>query len=333
MNKIIFTKHLKKNIGFVMILFFSFNLVNGQHLSLTGSVGGSNYLGDLATGYTPAFKPSISLGATYDVTNRYRFRVNLSSMSIEGDDSKSPKAGIKGRNLNFKSNIQEAALLGEYDLVDNSFNSIIPYLFGGFSVYHFDPHPLRPIDSLGDVDLHSLGTEGQYLPSFDSKGNIVYKYADRQYNLNQVNLQLGGGVRFEISERVSIAVEANYRKLFTDYLDDVSTNSYISNQDWQTGIGIAKNQLKDAALAKRLQLAEDYSWRYIDNKGNARLIPQKPTSDGVLYPRGNPANNDAYYSFQIRVNIRLNALRSGDDLYSPRNPNGRGQLKCAKRVF
>ena len=323
MNKIISTKHLMKNVVIFIVLFCSCNLVDAQHLSLTGSLGGSNFLGDLATGYTPSFKPSFSLGAAYDITNRYRIRVNLSALSVEGDDSKSPTAGIKERNLNFKSNIQEAALLGEYDLVDNSFNSVIPYLFGGFSVYHFDPHPLRPIDSLGDVDLHSLGTEGQYLPSG--------KYADRQYSLTQLNIQMGGGVRFEVSERVSIAVEANYRKLFTDYLDDVSTNSYISNQEWQEGIAAAGGP--KTALGHKLQLAEDYSWRELNTKGNPIPIPSTPTSNGVLYPRGNPANNDAYYSFQIRVNIRLNALRTGDDLYSPRNPNGRGQLRCAKRVF
>ena len=327
MRKNDFYKHLTINIGFITILFLSSNLAQAQRLSLTGSLGASGYKGDLQNaGHNSVAKPDFSLGAAYDITNRYRIRLNLSALSVSGDDLNSNNLGKRERNLSFKSQIQEAALMGEYDLVDNSFNSIIPYIFGGISVYHFDPHPLRSIDSLGDVDLHSLGTEGQYLPGG--------KYADRQYSLTQLNIQLGGGIRFEISERISIALEANYRKLFTDYLDDISTNSYISNQEWQAGITAAGGP--KTALGHRLQLAEDYSWRATNTKGISEPIPQfidPKLSPADLYPRGNPANNDAYYSFQIRVNIRLNALRGGDDLYSPRNPGGRGQLKCAKRVF
>jgi Domain of unknown function (DUF6089) len=323
-------KKMKKGIEIIkksMILgFFLITIIssNAQRLSLSGSLGISGYRGDLTNpGHNPPVKPAFSLGATYDITSRYRIRVNLSTLSINGDDLHSNNSGKKPRNLNFKSKIQEAAILGEFDLVDNSFNSIIPYLLGGFSVYHFDPHPLRPIDSLGDVDLHSIGTEGQYLPGG--------KYSDRKYSLTQLNIQIGGGIRVELSEKVSIAIEANYRKLFTDYLDDVSANSYISKQEWEKGIAQAGGN--KTALGHRLQLAEDYSWRYIDSKGNAISIPSTPTSNGILYPRGDPSQNDAFYSFQVRFNIRLNALRTGADLYTPRNPNGRGQLRCARRVF
>jgi hypothetical protein len=315
---------LYKRILFLGV-FLMINFIGStQRLSLVGAMGGADYRGDMSNpGYTPPYKFDFSAGVTYDITNRYRLRLNLSTFAIKADDKDSHYEGHPQRNLNFKSNVQEAALLGEYDLVDNSFNSIIPYLFGGLSVYHFDPHPLRPIDSLGDVDLHSIGTEGQYLPGG--------KYSDRKYSLTQLNIQVGGGIRFEISERVSIAVEANYRKLFTDYLDDVSANSYISKQEWEQGIAAAGGN--KTPLGHRLQLAEDYSWRQLNDQGNPLPIPATPTSNGILYPRGNPSQDDSYYSFQIRVNIRLNAFRTGSDLYTPKNPNGRGQLRCAKRVF
>jgi len=331
--------HFKKQLAIptilTAVLFLCLN-VKAQRLSLTGSLGASNYLGDLSNGSTPPFKLDISGGATYDLTNSFRLRLNASYLSVEGDDKLSKYAYIRTRNLNFKSNIEELALLGEYDLVDNSFNNIIPYVFLGTSFYHFDPYALRkPTDpgAAGSVNLHYIGTEGQFLT--DSKGKLLFP--DRQYSRNQLNIQYGAGIRFELSERVSIGVEANMRKLFTDYLDDVSANSYITKDQWEAGktylttsANAANNYNKD--LLFRLTQAEKYfSWRYVDSKGNPIPLPETVSSTGALYPRGNPSKNDAYYSFQIRLNIRLNALAGGgNDFYSPRNPNGRKQLRCAK---
>ncbi len=298
---------------------------NAQRLSLTGSFGASNYQGDLANGYTPPFKLDVSGGATYDFTNRFRMRLNISNLSVEGDDKLSKHVYIKERNLNFKSKIQEGALLGEYDLVDNSFNSIIPYIFLGISYYHFEPYALRiPAGGASNVNLHYLGTEGQFLT--DSFGKSLYP--ERQYNRNQLNIQYGLGVRFELSERVSLGVEANIRKLFTDYLDDVSSGSYITPSQWDAGIYYAKTAKNNDLLFRLSQDKYYYSWKYVDPTSGK---PITQTDQTALFPRGNPSKNDSYYSFQIRLNIRLNALTSGgNDFYSPRNPNGRKQLRCAK---
>ena len=293
---------------------------NSQNFSLTGSLGVSNYHGDLANSNTPNFKPDYSLGATYDLSNRFRLRFNASSLSVQGDDSKSNYSFIRTRGLNFKSKIQEAALLGEFDLIDNSFNSIIPYIFLGGSFYHFDPYALTQTPSEKTLNLHYLGTEGQYLPNG--------KYANRQYSRNQFNIQFGAGLRFEISQTVSIGAEANFRKLFTDYLDDVSANNYVTREEWKIGIDYARTVLKDEALANRLTTARDYAWRYMDSKGNLLLQDDQNS----LWPRGNPSKNDDYYSFQIRLNIRLNS-GSSSAFYSPRNPFGTKQLKCAKGVY
>ena len=306
---------------FVTCTFISTMLLLGltgkaQRLILTGSSGVSNYHGDLSNGSNPAFKPDLSLGAAYELSNRFRLRLNLSALSVQGDDATSKYAYIRERNLNFKSNIEEVAVLGEYDIVDNSFSNIIPYIFLGPSYYHFDPMALRTPAGTSSVDLHYLGTEGQYLPGG--------KYADRQYSRNQINIQFGAGFRVELSEKVSIGVEASFRKLFTDYLDDVSANSYITPAEWKAGIATATaNNNKDLEY----RLTEDekyYSWRYIDAKGNALV----QTSQNSSYPRGDPAKDDDYYSFQVRLNIRLFGESSG--FYTPSNPNGRRQLRCAR---
>lgn len=269
-----------------------------QRFSVTSANGVSNYRGDLATEYVPPFKLAVSIGASYDLTPRYRLRLNLSQMSVEGDDTKSPKAGVASRNLNFKSAITEGALVGELDLLDPKYHSIIPYVFGGIGVFHFNPYPLKKKRG-GDGSLRDIGTEGQFLPGG--------KYADRQYKLTQMNLQFGGGVRYEFSETVSLGVEANYRRLFTDYLDDVSTDSYIPKSEFN---------LSDPKQVA----ASDYNYR-----GTSKFSPTAK--------RGNPQLKDAYYTFLLRLNIRLNNFLVGSDVYSPSNPNGKKQLKCPKKVF
>lgn len=321
--------------AFVQVLFFLIVIdSNAQNFSLTGSVGFSNYHGDLANGNIPNFRQAYSLGATYDLTNRFRLRLNGSSLNVQGDDARSNNSSIRTRGLNFKSNIQEVALLGEFDLVDNSFNSIIPYIFLGGSYYHFEPLALRPKPGFGSPNLHYIGTEGQYLPVglhyIDNEGQsqTIRNYANRQYNRNQLNIQYGVGVRFEISQTVSIGVEANFRKLFTDYLDDVSANHYVTTEEWEAGKAYAKAK-NDGILLYKLTTAEAYAWRYMDSKGNQ--LGQ--TDQNSLWPRGNPSKNDDYYSYQIRLNIRLNAIESGAGFYSPRNPNGRKQLRCARAVY
>jgi hypothetical protein len=216
--------------------------------------------------------------------------------------------------------------MGEFDILDNSFNSIIPYVFVGPSVYHFDPHPLRPIAGIGDVSLHSIGTEGQNIPGL--------KNGDAKYSLTQLNIQMGFGVRLEISEQVSVGAEVNYRNLFTDYLDDVSSNHYIAKDVWDKAISDAGGPT--TALGKTLYQAEQYSWRTLDpTKGNSAKPLDISTASypNYLWPRGNPSKNDAFYTFQVRLNIRLNSIESGAGFYSPRNPSGKRQLRCARGVY
>ena len=322
MKKTPFLKKLSIGLGLFVALSLVSLSVSSQNLSITASLGGSNLLSDLNAGYIPPYKADFSLGATYDINNRLRGRANISFPTVAADDANSPNAGVKNRNLNVKTNIQELALLFEGDIVDNENSSVIPYAFVGGAVYHFVPHPLNTIDSLGDVDLHSIGTEGQYLPSG--------KYADRQYKLTQLNVQFGLGVRVEFSSNVSLAFEGTYRKLFTDYLDDASAKSYILKPEWEEGIQTALQQ-GNTGLANRLKLAEAYSWRYIDSKGNA--VPLPSTNPGIGFKRGNPENKDVFFSFQLRLNVRLENLFFSSDLYTPTHRTGRGQLRNPGRVF
>ncbi len=119
---------------------------------------------------------------------------------------------MRERNLNFHSPIIEVSLVANYSFFDLQINKVTPYIFGGIALFGFNPYTF---DTTGSkVYLRNLGTEGQGL-------NI---YPDRKpYSLGQVAIPFGGGIRFRVTDNVYLGYEIGLRKVFTDYLDDVST--------------------------------------------------------------------------------------------------------------
>ena len=84
-----------------------------------------------------------------------------------------------------------------------------PYGVIGLGAYHFNPQGSLSTSN-GDtywVDLRPLHTEGEgWIPG------------RKEYSLTQLNIPMGGGVKYWFSENVNLSVELIYRKLFTDYL-------------------------------------------------------------------------------------------------------------------
>ena len=77
------------------------------------------------------------------------------------------------------------------------------YGFAGIGLLYFNP---KATDQLGNsVALQPLKTEGV------------------SYSLVTTVLPYGLGVRFKVTPMFNLAIEAGFRKTFTDYLDDVST--------------------------------------------------------------------------------------------------------------
>jgi len=345
---------------FLLFAIFSFfiNLSFSQDFKFNLALGGSNYQGDLANSYITALKPAFSGGFSYDIFQNIRLRTCLSYLQIGADDANSPKSGVIQRNLNFKSDIMEASELLEIDLLNSDDNNIVPYIFGGPSIFHFDPITTvkqtdinnfssyfpgvaNPLSVGQKIHLHDIGTEGQL---FNQLSLNTRTYSNRAYNLTQSNWQLGGGVRIQLSEAISIAYEFSFRRLNTDYIDDVSAGNYIGGNEFNAQIkdAVANNDLNRAKLLREGQVL---SWRYLDKSSNAIALPTVNPDR----PRGNPSQNDAYFSNQIRINITIfDLFGSGSGggggnvggreyynsphkkLFSPRNPFGTGQLRCPR---
>ncbi len=292
-------------------LLFLFGLLIGvsnqsfaQRVRASVSLGTSAYLGDLVQG-APALKevsPALSVGASYDILDQLRARVNISILGAKGDDKLNSRFDYRQRNLSFKTSIWEVAFLGEYDFLNSGDQAIIPYAFFGPGIYHFNP---KTTDKDGNtVLLHDLGTEGQLLPNPD--------YADRKYSLTQLNLQFGAGIRYEVSDMFTLGFEASFRKLFTDYLDDVSAGPYVDPAEFG-----AASQVYASQLSYR---GDEVGFNF---------------NEAQYRPRGNSSRKDLYYSLQVRATFRLDAIHLGRDLdfYSSGSYRAKRSTRNPKNLF
>lgn len=258
--------------------------------------GFANYNGDLqAHAFTlNQARSVVSAGATFNITPKFAVRSDYSFAHLSADDKQNPKA--LNRNLNFKTIIQELSLTGEYDVFDLYDKRWSPYVFAGVGRYYFSPYTTDQANQ--KVYLQGLGTEGQGLS----------QYPDRKpYKKAQWNIPIGGGLKYALSDDIYIAGEFGFRKLFTDYLDDVSS-TYVD---------------ENTLLAARGQQAVDLAFRGDEVKTNPQLYP----ADGTQ--RGNPKLKDSYYFGQIRLSFRMSWFDNGGYARGSR----RSKYGCPTRIM
>ncbi len=182
-----------------------------RNLIATVGTGTSTYFGELTNkgDYIDA-KPNFNAGLQYYFTNRISARAEASWFQLSGSDAKADPSGELGRrprNLSFQSNSIEFSVTGAYNFLPNGnryyrrpgFNA---YVFGGIGGMYFNP---TTIYQGKRVALQPLQTE------------LVH------YSKFGVVIPFGLGIRLRSGPNTNIAIEAGYRKTFTDYLDDVST--------------------------------------------------------------------------------------------------------------
>lgn len=216
----------------LFLLFFLPITLFSQHFEAGLLVGGTNYLGELANNSSKLYlkETNIAAGAfaKYNLNHLAAIRLHFNYAVVSGKDANSGSSAIINRNLDFRSDLYEVGLIGEFNILGyqpyNFSATFSPYLFGGIAFFQFNPQ-----GSLGDqlYDLQPLGTEGQGLAAFPER---------QPYKLNQFAVPFGIGVKYTLSEAFNIGVEIGARKLFTDYLDDVSltypgTSAFLSEED------------------------------------------------------------------------------------------------------
>jgi len=281
-----------KKIELVFIFFLFWFPSQAQNYGVGVFGGISTYIGDLSASKYPNNNTStgvIGISAFKAITNHLLVRGELNYTVVAGDDKYNKDSAKIKRNLNFESSILEFNIIGELYLLNRSAKKFSPYIIGGVGIFHFNP--FTQIDG-NNVYLKPLSTEGEGLS----------KYPDRkEYNLTQPTLTYGAGLKYSITEQIDVKCEISFRKLFTDYLDDVS-KSYIDKTD----LLIAKGQLAVGAAYRGDEV------RY----GNP-IYPTKGTA------RGNSTGTDSYYYIGIGITyaIASNAFFAG-------SPSSMRQVKC-----
>ena len=275
----------------------SISIPNGK-LEVGVGVGPMFFLGDLGgtAGVGKTFVKDLNLPLTklckgvyieYYPKEWFGIRVAGNLGYVEGADSQAPAKGgdeedRKYRNLSFKSDISEAYLALEiyptvfFERYEGLQGKLRPYLLGGVGMYHFNP---KTIDDNGKtVELAPLHLEGQGFTEYpDSK----------PYKLTQKNLLMGFGLKYYIKEKIYVGFEVLHRKLFTDYVDDVSHKYYIDPIYFDKYLSPA-----DAVEARQLYYRGIYSF--------PATRPYQQFAQ-----RGDPKQNDAFFSAILRLGFRF----------------------------
>ena len=288
---------------------FSQSLVLGNEITKVEAginIGPSFFLGDLGgnRGKGTTFIKDVNLALTQVMKGVFLavypnewlgVRVAAQVGKLEGQDKIIDTKGVnelwrKQRNLDFRSNISEAYIAAEvFPLMylnrnhDDYKPRLRPYGTIGIGVFHF-----RPQGSLTDVngtqtwyDLKPLHTEGQGFPEYPKI---------KDYALTQVNIPMGIGAKYFISDRFNVSLEVLHRKTFTDYVDDVSTE-YID----------------PAYFDKYLSAQDALIARQIHDKVVGIVTPSVTRYEPGVQ-RGNPNQNDAYFTIFLKFGIRISSV-------------------------
>ncbi len=259
---------------------------------LGGNAGkGTPFLKDINLEFTKLMKGAY---ITMYPSRIFGIRLSAGLTYLEGDDAVINTNGInelwrRQRNLDFKTNVWEANACVELfpTMIFNTNTEdeprFRPYGLIGVGVFHFNPQGSLT-DSRGNKSwyyLHPLRLEGQ--------GMAEYPYS-QPYKLTQLNIPMGGGFKYFVSDRVNVSMELLYRKTFTDYIDDVS-KKYIDPKSFAKYLSAA-----DASLATKLS----------------------DKAIGIIYPgmtrypagtqRGDLKDGDTYFSVIAKVGFRLGPI-------------------------
>lgn len=262
-----------------------------QNFHLNIFAGIANYHGDLQDKWFTFSQSKFAggIGGAYDISDHISLRGALHYANISADDKFGKN---RARNLNFSSKLYEANAGVEYYITPLGDHVLTPYIFGEIAFYHFNPYTH---DTLGKkYFIKFLNTEGEGFIS----GRDPYK-------LTQFAIPFGAGVKFPLSENINVGIEVGYRKLFTDYLDDVSTN-YVD---------------KNVLLAKMGPKAVELAYRGNELKNGAPYPP-----GGTV--RGSKGNDWYYFAF-FTASFRIFRKEGGSNI----NIAGKkSQNECPRNV-
>lgn len=215
-----------------------------------GWIGTSLYYGDL-NNKVNFDSPGLAGGVLgkWNFNTRVALRSSINFGQISANDANSDNNFNRSRNLNFSSNIWDLTTGIEFNFLEHvrgsKFETYTPFVFLGGSIFRYNP--TTELDGV-KYNLQEFGTEGQDI------GEEYFRLSG--------GLTIGGGFKYDVSSDLTFTAEFTTRRVFTDYIDDVSTTfpdqarltavrgpiaTALSDRSLQDGIGIEGRQRGDSS--------------------------------------------------------------------------------------
>lgn len=295
---------------FVFTFLSFFNAKSQYDWDYGGSVGASNYLGDIGGKENPRrdfiadlkmakTRFDLSAFARYRYRNQVYFKGELSFIRIAGDDALTTYAPRHYRNFNFTNNLLELAATSQWMFYENNDlggsyrfrNALRFYAFSGVAlVVH---NPKTRLDGKR-IPVRPLKTEGQSKP----------------YSRFTIAIPAGIGLHYTYKKRHRIGLEFNWRTVFTDYLDDIKGNyPDPGTVSAATAEAVYRTNINEAN-AYEPGFANNYDGNYYDSNNDG--VFDKPDQ------RGDASHNDSYltlnvsYSYVMRGRSNFNKSKYGN---------------------
>ena len=264
---------------------------NAQRSEMGFLAGVSTYKGELNPTLldTRFFSPAVGMFFRYNASRRVALKANFSYGYIFGDDAKSSDDFAKNRNLSFQSSLLDVSGHLEFNFlpyeIGNRKYPFTPYVLVGIGIFHFDPRASYTDPVTGDTrqqQLQPLGTEGQGTTQFPDR---------KEYALTQVCVPFGGGIKLNVGQ-MGIGFEMAARKIFTDYLDDVSTtyvdHTALKSQNGDVAATMADKSIKQDTKAGSLRgNSEDTDWYLFAGLTIYFRLDRKPDGCDSFHMRSN----------------------------------------------
>ena len=198
-----------------------------------GSIGMFVYQGDLTPEVAGAFKtPGFAINLFYNrlLSRSFSLRTNLAHGKIWADEANYDNpAWRKQRSFWFNTRTTEISELLVWNILGNNYGErqiVSPYIFGGVGMtslrinrgweklnYDYFVNDSAMLNGLAIDSVHALPGTVAVLP-------------------------VGVGVRYAISNSLSIMAEASYRFTFNDYIDGFSQSSNPNTKDHYSNYSI-----------------------------------------------------------------------------------------------
>lgn len=295
------------------------------YLFVGAQINTGNYFGDLAPVNKAAStdisftRPGFGLSAGYKFHHSIAVTADINWVRVFGDDFTSDPGTEDGfpryaRNLSFRNDIKEFRLAVQIFLFPNyggpsqrlPFNA---YLSLGGTVFHHEPKgkvPDADYQSAQDgsvaapqagewVKLRPLGTEGQNL-------GIVEPYKSINFS---IPVAVGAQVRIP-NTQLTAGIELGIRYLFTDYIDDVSTE-YVGLQRFDDDLARIMSDRSTVPFGSKGDARDISNLRILNNHGGGHTYYIEGNVGTGLdgSRRGNPDNDDTIFITQLKLSYVL----------------------------